>query len=81
MSVIHAHAGYTIPPYYDSLIAKVIAWGSDRDEAIRRMRRALGEMRVEGVRTTLDFHRGYLAHDAFRAGRVHTRYIENEYLA
>ena len=76
----HVHAGYTIPPYYDSLIAKVIAWGADRDEAIRRMRRALGEMQVDGVRTTIDFHRAYLENASFAQGRVHTRFIEQEYL-
>jgi acetyl-CoA carboxylase biotin carboxylase subunit len=76
----HVNAGYTIPPYYDSLIAKVIAWGRTRDEAIRRMRRALGEMRIDGVRTTIDFHRAYLDHPAFAAGRIHTRFVEQEYL-
>ena len=74
----HLFEGYRIPPYYDSLIAKVIAWGQDRDEAIARMRRALSEMRIEGVHTTLPFH-GRLLEDArFCAGDVHTRFVEDE---
>jgi acetyl-CoA carboxylase biotin carboxylase subunit len=56
----HAFAGYEIPPYYDSLIAKVIAWGRTRDESLARMRRALGEMQVEGVPTTIGCHRRLL---------------------
>jgi acetyl-CoA carboxylase, biotin carboxylase subunit len=76
----HAFQGYTVPPYYDSLIAKVIAWGSDRDQAIRRMRRALQEMRVDGVKTTIAFHRELLRDPTFQAGNVYTRYIEQEFL-
>ena len=76
----HAFQGYTVPPYYDSLIAKLIAWGTDRDEAIRRMQRALKELRIEGVMTTTSFHRKLLRDPAFRAGDVHTRYVEQEFL-
>jgi acetyl-CoA carboxylase biotin carboxylase subunit len=74
----HLFEGYRIPPYYDSLIAKVIAWGLDRDEAIARMRRALSEMRVEGVHTTLPFHTRLLDDARFRAGDIHTRFVEDE---
>jgi acetyl-CoA carboxylase biotin carboxylase subunit len=74
----HLFEGYRIPPYYDSLIAKVIAWGADRDEAIARMRRALSEMRVEGVHTTIPFHIRLLDDARFRAGDVHTRFVEDE---
>jgi acetyl-CoA carboxylase biotin carboxylase subunit len=74
----HLFEGYRIPPYYDSLIAKVIAWGEDRDEAIARMRRALSEMRVEGVHTTIPFHIRLLDDARFRAGDVHTRFVEDE---
>ena len=51
-----AHAGYTIPQFYDSLIAKLITWGADRDEALARMRRALAEMRIDGMKTAIPFH-------------------------
>ena len=72
--------GYTIPPYYDSLIAKLVTWGATREEAIRRMQRALGEMRIEGVTTTIPFHQRLLRDRAFVDGRMHTRYIEQEFL-
>ena len=77
----HLFHGYTIPPYYDSLIGKVIAWGATRDEAVCRMLRALGEMRVEGVATTIPFHQNLLRDRAFTEGRMHTRYVEQELLA
>jgi acetyl-CoA carboxylase biotin carboxylase subunit len=73
--------GYTIPPYYDSLIAKVVTWGTTRDEAIRRMQRALGEMRIDGVTTTIPFHQKLLRDAAFTGGNMYTRYIEQEFLA
>ena len=73
--------GYTIPPYYDSLIGKLITWGATRDEAICRMQRALGEMRVEGVKTTIPFHQKLLRDRTFIGGRTYTRYIEEEFLA
>jgi acetyl-CoA carboxylase biotin carboxylase subunit len=72
----HVHSGAVVPPYYDSLIAKLIAWGSDRDEALARMQRALGELRVDGVRTTAAFIARLLESDAFRRGEVHTRFVE-----
>ena len=56
----------------------MIAWGRDRDEAIARMRRAIGEMHVEGVHTTLAFHARLLADERFRRGDVHTRFVEDE---
>jgi acetyl-CoA carboxylase, biotin carboxylase subunit len=64
----HLTAAYTVPPFYDSLIAKVIVHGHDRDEAIARMRRALGETVVEGVKTTIPFLLKVLADPGFRAG-------------
>ena len=66
-----------MPPYYDSLVAKLIAWGHDRDEAIARMRRALAEMQVEGIKTTIPFHEKLLQHDRFRDGDVHTKFVED----
>src|SRR5437588_9875603 len=52
----HAFAGYTVPPYYDSLVAKVIAWGQDRDEAVARMQRTVREFEIVGAQTTIPFH-------------------------
>src|SRR5207302_1382240 len=72
-------AAYTegvIPPYYDSLIAKLIVRGKDRNEAVSRMSRALEMFIVEGVYTTLPLHRKILADPDFRAGRVNTSFIE-----
>jgi len=76
----HLMSGYVVPPYYDSLLAKVVAWGRDRGEAIARMRRALLEMEIDGIKTTLPFHLGLLHHPAFLAGEVHTRFVETELL-
>jgi acetyl-CoA carboxylase biotin carboxylase subunit len=72
----HIYQGYTIPPYYDSLIAKLIAYGNDRSEALARMRRALGEFVVEGVRTTIPFHRTVLDNPRFIASQIHTTWVE-----
>ncbi|HEX6989621.1 MAG TPA: acetyl-CoA carboxylase biotin carboxylase subunit, partial [Bacillota bacterium] len=69
-----------VQPYYDSLIAKLVAWGRDREEARRRMLRALAEFRVEGIKTTIDLHRRILDHDDFAAGRIHTRWLEDDLL-
>jgi acetyl-CoA carboxylase biotin carboxylase subunit len=75
----HCYPGWTIAPYYDSLIAKLIVWAPDRAAAIDRMDRALSEFRVEGrgVRTTIPFHRRVLANDRFRAGDVSTDFLEH----
>jgi acetyl-CoA carboxylase biotin carboxylase subunit len=67
---------YTVSPFYDSLIAKLIVWGRDRDEAIARGRRALGEFRVEGIKTTIPFHLELLEDARFRAGDYHVGYLE-----
>jgi acetyl-CoA carboxylase biotin carboxylase subunit len=72
----HVYAGYTIPPYYDSMIGKLIAHGKDRAEAIRRMEIALEEMIVEGIKTTIPFHRLALATEKFRKGDLSTRFVE-----
>jgi acetyl-CoA carboxylase biotin carboxylase subunit len=71
----HAFAGYALPSHYDSLIAKLVVWGSDRAEALARMRRALDEYHIEGVPTTLGFHRRLMREPDFIAGNVHTRYV------
>lgn len=72
----HVYPGYVIPPFYDSLLAKVIAHGRDRDEALARMRRALEEFKVEGVKTTLPFHRKLLEHPVFLKGEFSTNFLE-----
>jgi acetyl-CoA carboxylase biotin carboxylase subunit len=72
----HVYAGYTIPPYYDSMIGKLIAHGKDRAEAIRRMEIALEEMIVEGIKTTIPFHRLALSTEKFRKGDLSTRFVE-----
>jgi acetyl-CoA carboxylase biotin carboxylase subunit len=77
----HCFSGYFVPPYYDSLLAKVIVHGDDRSDAIARMERALAQMEVTGVPTTLPFHRAVLAHPDFRAGRVGTKWVEEKFLA
>jgi acetyl-CoA carboxylase biotin carboxylase subunit len=71
----HAYVGYAIPPHYDSLLAKVIVHAGDRAEAILRMQRALQEMAVEGIRTTIPFHQRLLAHPEFLAGRTSTQFV------
>ncbi len=72
----HAYAGYTIPPHYDSLLAKVIAWGGTRMEAIARMRRALTEFEISGVPTTIPFHVLVLDNAFFRRGEVYTNFVQ-----
>ena len=72
--------GASIPPYYDSIVAKVMAVGGDRPEAIARLIHALGHMRVEGIATTAPFAREVLRHPDVIAGRVHTRWLEEELL-
>ncbi|MBX6352925.1 MAG: acetyl-CoA carboxylase biotin carboxylase subunit [Thermoflavifilum sp.] len=71
-----AYAGYLVPPYYDSMIAKLIVWAPTREQAIDRMVRALSEYRVEGVKTTIPFHLRLMRHPKFRAGDVTTRFLE-----
>ncbi len=71
----HLFPGYTVPAYYDSLLAKVIAWGKDREEALVRMERALEEMVLEGVATNQAFHLRVLRHPRFRAGQVDTGFV------
>jgi len=72
----HAYIGYVIPPFYDSLLAKLIVHGHDREEAIARMQRALDEMIVQGVHSTIPFHQKVLRHPDFLAGRTSTRFLE-----
>jgi acetyl-CoA carboxylase biotin carboxylase subunit len=69
-------SGGVVPPHYDSLVAKLIAHGRDRDEAIARMRRALGELQIDGIATNVALHVALLEEADFLAGRFHTRYLE-----
>ena len=72
----HAYQGYKIPSTYDSLVAKLIVWGRDRDEALARARRALSEFVVEGIKTTIPFHLAAISVPAFQEGAVYTDFIE-----
>jgi acetyl-CoA carboxylase, biotin carboxylase subunit len=72
----HVRSGYTIPPFYDSMIAKLIVWGADRSDAIARAEQALDAFTVEGVRTTIPLHRRILREPAFRAGTYDTQWLE-----
>jgi len=71
--------GSEIPIFYDPLISKLIAWGKDRPEAVRRMRRALSEYRISGVCTTVNFHLAVMDNNNFRNGKLHTHFIEEEF--
>ena len=73
------HAGYTIPPHYDSMIAKLVVRGESRADALVTLTRALDEFHVEGVRTTIPLHREIVRHEAFRSGRIDTSFIENAF--
>jgi len=71
--------GSEIPIYYDPMVSKVITWGADRDEAIRRMLRALAEYQIAGVRTTIPFCKFVLCHPAFQAGHFSTHFVDDEF--
>ena len=76
----HVYTGYEIPPFYDSLIGKLIVWGVDRDHALRRLRRALSECAVTGIPTTIEFHLALLDRPEFIRGDVHTKFVEQDML-
>ncbi len=76
----HVYTGYEIPPFYDSLIGKLIVWGVDREAAIKRMRRALSECAITGIPTTIEFHLALLDRPEFQRGDVHTKFVEQEML-
>ena len=73
----HVYAGYTVPPYYDSLIAKLIVKGSDRLDAIKKMERALEEFIIEGVKTTIPFHLKVMRDENYRKGQFDTHFLEH----
>jgi len=72
----HIYSGYTVPPYYDSLIAKLLVSGRDRDEAIVRSRRALSMLKIEGIKTSVALHMKILDSEEFVAGRIDTHFME-----
>jgi acetyl-CoA carboxylase biotin carboxylase subunit len=72
----HIYAGYTIPPYYDSMIAKIIAVAQTRQEAIDTMSRALSEYVIEGIKTTIPFHQQLMQNEDFRNGNFTTKFME-----
>ena len=74
----HAYAGYSVPPYYDSMIAKLIVHGRDREEALAKMRLALETFIIQGVTTTIPFLGTLMDHPNFIAGDVHTKFLEQE---
>src|SRR5690625_83028 len=75
-----AYTGYRIPPFYDSMIAKVIAYGDTREEAIIRMKRALDEFVIEGVDTTIPFHRLIMDDETFKKGDFNTNFLKEHTL-
>lgn len=76
----HIYQGYEMPPYYDSLLAKLIVSGRDRSEALARLRRVLAEYTIEGVLTTIPFHRALIEEENFIAGRFNTDYVADTHL-
>ena len=74
----HIYGGYTVPPYYDSMIGKLVAYGCDRDVAIARMEGALSEIDISGIHTNIDLHREIMADSAFRAGGANIHYLEKK---
>ncbi len=75
----HVYAGYTIPPNYDSMIGKLIVTGQSREEVITRMKRALSEFIIEGVKTTIPFHLKLMDNPTFRSGKFTTKFLETSF--
>ena len=74
----HAYAGYYVPPHYDSMVGKVIAYGATREQAIRRMQIALSEMVVEGIQTNIPLHRELMVDARFAEGGTNIHYLEHK---
>ncbi len=74
------YEGYTVPPYYDSLLGKLLVWGKDRQEAIARMQRALQEFVIKGVPTTIPFHKRVVGNAFFQRGEIYTNFIQRRIL-
>jgi acetyl-CoA carboxylase biotin carboxylase subunit len=76
----HVYTGYNVPPYYDSLLAKLIVHEQTRREVIHTTLRALNEYVIDGITTTIPFHKKLLQHKGFQNGRVHTKFVEEDFL-
>lgn len=76
----HMYAGYELPPYYDPLLAKLIVWGRDRNEAIARMSRCLGEFEIDGIKTNVEFHKKIMGNAFFRKGDLSTSFLRRRML-
>jgi len=74
----HLYTGYKVPPYYDSLLSKLIVWAETREAAIARMQRALDEYVIEGITTIIPFHKRLLRHESFIRGETYTRFLQEE---
>ena len=74
----HIYNGYYVPPFYDSMIGKLISYGNNRDAAIRRMLNALGEIVVDGIETNVNLHKSLLTDNEFRKGGVNIHYLEKK---
>ena len=74
------HMGYSIPPMYDSMISKLCSWGSDREESIQRMRRAIFEYVILGIKTTLPLHHAIMNNSHFIEGDTHTHFLQEEHI-
>jgi acetyl-CoA carboxylase biotin carboxylase subunit len=72
----HVYAGYSVPPYYDSMIAKLICKAQTREECIRKMQRALDEFVIEGIKTTVPFHQRLMLNEDFKSGNFHTGFLD-----
>jgi len=72
----HVYTGYVIPPYYDSLLAKLICWGKNREEAIATMKRALSEYVITNVKTTIPYHQKLIEDADFKTGNFDTSFLE-----
>ena len=72
----HVYSGYTVPPYYDSMIAKLICKAQTREECIKKMQRALDEFIIEGIKTTIPFHQALMKDETFRSGKFHTGFLD-----
>jgi len=71
----HAYQGYTVPSHYDSMIGKLVVWGEDRTRAIAKMKQALSELQIEGIKTVRDFHLGMMDNVDFIENRFDTNYL------
>jgi acetyl-CoA carboxylase, biotin carboxylase subunit len=72
----HLYAGYEVPPFYDSLLAKLVIWGETRTEAVARARRALAEFEISGIKTNIPFHRGIIENAAFLDAELSTNLLD-----